>query len=286
MRTETVIDTVALQCNFCNEEKCNIVKNKITERLKSNDYYSSDGITFEYNYKTIATIEQGSFSYVTKDKKRANTVCYLSIKLAGLKRSIAEIDMASHNALMLIISYLNTHKQAFKVTQLDVALNIFTKFENTLALCTKRYATTQYYGANEEQPFTTTRYIEKFKNAKHKADAVVHGCHYDKSAKEKLEYDLTRLEISFQKKFFKNNGFNVGAMYNEFYRYHVLYIPNQKRKQEIMDKYDSLTVIRQKDIKALRLEMHRQHIDLYVLVDFTSKLYMVDDATLGTFMLQ
>jgi len=73
--------------------------------------------------------------------------------------------------------------------------------------------------------------MEKFKSAKHKAEAVSHGCLYDKSAKESLDYNLTRFEISFQKKFFKNNGFNVGAMYNEFYRYHVMYIPNQKKER-------------------------------------------------------
>lgn len=286
MRIETVIDTVALQCNFYDEYKCDVAKYEIIERLKqyrlhSNDkefkLYTDDDIVFEYKYKTVVTIDSGSFSYVTKNKRKAKTVCYIAIKLAGLKRFIPEKDKVSHNALMLLVSYLNTHKLSFKVTQFDVALNIFTKLENVLALCTKRHSTTQYYKANEEQLFATTRYIEKFKSAKHKADAVSHACLYNKSEKEKLGYNLTRLEISFQKKFFKNNGFNVGAMYNEFHRYHVMYIPNQKKKQEIMDKYDGLEVIRKKDIKDLKIERHRLHIDVHVLVDFATKLYLVDD---------
>ncbi|WP_373035562.1 hypothetical protein [Sulfurimonas sp.] len=294
MRTETAIDTIALQCNFYDEEKCDTARYEIIERLKAyrlysggEEYklYSDDGITFEYKFKTVVTIDSGSYSYVKKDKKKARPEWYLSIKLAGLKRYIPDRDKVSHNALMLLVSYLNTHKIAFKVTQFDVALNIFTKLENVLALCTRRYATTQYWKANEEQLFPTTRYMEKFRNAKHKAEAVSHCCLYGKSQKEGLEYKLTRLEVSFQKKFFKNNGFNVGTMYNEFHRYHVMYIPNQKKKQEIMDKYDSLEVLRKKDIKDLKLEKYRLHIDVNVLVDFATKLYLVDDGVLEQFML-
>lgn len=285
MRTETAIDTVALQCNFYNEDKCNTAKYEIVERFKKYKLYSDDDIVFEYKYKTVVTIDTGSFSYVTKEKKKAKPVWFLSIKLAGLKRFIPDRDKVSHNTLMLLVSYLNTHELAFKVTQFDVALNIFTKLENVLALCTRRYSTTQYWKANEEQLFPTTRYMEKFKNAKHKAEAVSHCCLYGKSQKEGLEYNLTRLEVSFQKKFFKNNGFNVGTMYNEFHRYHVMYIPNQKKKQEVMDQYDSLEVIRQKDIKNLKLERHRLHIDVHVLVDFATKLYLVDDRVVEQFML-
>ncbi len=285
MRTETVIDTVALQCNFYKEDKCDIAKYEIIDRLKEYNFYSVNGIDVEFNYKPIATIDEGSFSYVTKDKKKANIVWYLSIKLAGLKKYIHDRDKASHNALMLIISYLNTNKIPFKVTQLDVALNIFTKYENTLVLCTKRHATTKYWKTNELQLFDTTKYIEKFKSAQHKADAVTHCCTYNKSDKEKLKYSLTRVEISFQKKFFKNNGFNVGEIYKEFYRYHMMHIPIQKIKQEIMDKYDRLDIIRQKDIKALKLDHYRLHIDLNVLVDFATKLYIVDNDVLDSFMI-
>lgn len=292
MRTETVVDTVALQINFYNEDKRDTARYDIVNRLKEYRQYISDkecklytddDILFEYKYKPVATIDTGSFSYLTKEKKRGKTVWYLSIKLAGLKRYIAERDKMSHNVLMLIVSYLNTYKMPFKITQLDVALNLFTKFKNTLCLCTSRYATTKYWKANEEQQFDTTRYIEKFNNAKHKAESVVHACHYDKSYKEKLDYNLTRFEISFQKKFLKN-GFNIGAIYGEFNRYHVMYVPNPKVKQEVMDKYDRLAVIRQKDIKALKLERYRLNIDMNVLVDFTTNLYLVDDSVVEQFM--
>ena len=65
----------------------------------------------------------------------------------------------------------------------------------------------------------------------------------------------------------------------------TMYIPNQKKQQEIMDKYDSLEVIRKKDLKELKLDRYRLYIDLHVLVDFATRLYLVDDGVLEQFMI-
>ena len=286
MRTETVIDTVALQYNFDSEEKCDNAIEDIRERLEKYKYIVNDNCIVEYNYKTIATIDRGSFSYVKKGTMKATSVWYLSIKLAGLKTYIPWRDIVSHNCFLLVISYFNTRQLPFKVTQCDVALNIFTKYENVLSLCTTRHSTTQYYKANEEQLFDTTTYIEKFKSKKHKKDAVSHVCCYDKSNKEKLPYNLVRHEVSMQKKFFKSNGFDIGAIFKECNRYHVMYIPNKKRRQEIMDQYDSYDVLRQRDIKALKLDRYRLFIDLKVVVDFALELYNVNDSVLDQYLLE
>ena len=50
--------------------------------------------------------------------------------------------------------------------------------------------------------------------------------------------------------------------------------------------YYSLDTIRQKDIKDLKLERYRLHIDVNVLVDFMLKIYSVNDKTLGHFLLK
>lgn len=287
MRTETAIDTVTMQVNFYNESIYDTTIEAIIQRLEKYKYFvnNKENIEVEYKHKLISTINKGSFSYEKQDKSKANKIWYLSIKLAGLKKYIPWRDKASHNALMLIISYLNTNKHIFKITQFDVALNIFTKYENILALCMKRFPTTEYWGANQKQIYKTTTWMEKFKNSKHKANAVFHGCHYDKSIKEKLDYSLTRFEVSFQKPYFKNKGFNIGTIYNDFNRYYMLYVPNKKKRQEIKDMYDSKENIRKKDIKDMRLERYRLHIDIKVLIDFSINLYGVNDDTIDHFML-
>lgn len=280
MKTETSVDTIALQCNFDNEESCKIAKAEIANRLEHNKLYSNDDTLFCYNYKTVATIGKGSFSYLTKENDKVNKVWYLSIKLAGLKRYQPLLDRVSRDSLLLIVSYLNTKKIIFEITQLDVALNIFTKFDNILVLCTKKHATTKYWKANEEQPFSTTRYIEKFKNSKHKASAVLHACLYDKTEKEKLGYRLTRFEVSFQKKFFKKDGVNIGKIYKELLRYHILYLSNSKIKQEIILKYDNLDVIRKREVKSLKLDQYRLTINIDYLHKFILEIYEVNDKNL------
>jgi len=286
MRTETAIDTVTLQCNFNHEDKCDSAKDDILELLKKYNYYSEDDSEVQYRYKTVATIEQASYSYVKKNKKKANVVWYLSIKLAGLKRYNTYLDIAATNCLLIIASYFNTKKLAMKITQLDVALNIFTKFENVLSLCTKRLPKADYYKANEEQKYLTTQYFVKYDSKEQKNRATTHACLYDKTVKHDLAFKLTRFEISFSKKFLKKNGLNVGSIYNEFKRYHVLYMPNKKKKQELMDQYDAKDVLRQKDIKELKLNWNRLDIDINVLIDFAIRLYRVDDITLESYIIR
>jgi hypothetical protein len=286
MRTETVIDTVAIQVNFYDEVECSTVHDNLFERLERYGYKVDNRPKVEYHNKDvariahIATIDKGTYSYKKQNMDKEKQVWYLSITLAGLKKYIPWRDKVSHNCLLLIISYLKTNRYPYEVKQFDVALNIFTKYENTMVLCTNKVKKREYYEANEKQLYSTTKWIEKFRNAKHKADAIFCGCHYCKATKEKLKFPLTRHEVSYQKNFFKANGFDIGAIYNEFNRYHVLYAPNKKKQQEIKDWYDSKEVIRHKDIKNMRLERYRLHIDINVLVSFATLLYVVDDETL------
>lgn len=289
MRTETVIDTVAIQVDFYDEIECSVVHDNLFERLERYEYKVDNRPKVEYHNKDVAsiahmaTIDKGTYSYKKQDINTNKQVWYLTIKLAGLKKYIPWRDKLSHNCLLLIVSYLKTNRYPYEVKQFDIALNIFTKYENTVVLCTNKVKKRDYHLANDKQ-FETTRYMEKFVNSKQKAEAMFHGCHYCKTTKEKLKFPLTRHEVSYQKNFFKTNGFDIGAIYNGFNRYHVLYIPNKKRQQEIRDWYDSKSVIRQKDIKDMRLERYRLHIDMKVLIDFTTLLYMVDDKILEQFM--
>lgn len=286
MKHETVIDTIALQVNFIDDEnRCDATKYNLLELLKGYGFHIDHmSNNIEYKYNLIATIDKGCFSYRKINKEKAKTVWYLTIKLAGLKRYEVSIDTASTNCLLVICSYLNTDKLAFNVTQLDVAIDISTKFENVLALCTNRSPTTKYHKSNEEQKYPTTTYIEKFKNEQQQKEAVLRATLYDKTFKHTLQSNITRFEISFQKKFFKNNKFDVGAIYYEFQRYHLLYLPNKKKKQEIMDKYDSMEIMRQKEIRELHIESFRLHPDTQVLMNFILKLYTVYD-TLEYFLL-
>jgi len=70
-------------------------------------------------------------------------------------------DNASNECLFRISAFCNTKKYIFRVTQLDIALDISAKFTQVLAVCTKRTASTKYYSLSEQQTFEKTRYVEK-----------------------------------------------------------------------------------------------------------------------------
>ncbi len=142
-----------------------------------------------------------------------------------------------------------------------------------------------FYKGNIVRCFGNAGYIEKFKNEQQQKEAVLRATLYDKTFKHTLQTTITRFEISFQKKFFKNNKFDVGAIYREFQRYQVLYIPNQRKKQAIMDKYDSMEIIRQKDVNELYVERLRLHPNVQALMDFITRIYIVQDTKLEYFLL-
>lgn len=280
MKYNLIVDTIALQVDYHNEYKCDLGYSQLQELLKGYGYfYDTIKKEYQYKHKKILTMSKGSYGVKRNGNKQI--IYYIRIKLAGLKRYLLYIDIASHNALMIIASYFNTNKQFYKVTQFDVAVDIFTKYKNILVLCTNKRPSTKYFGANEEQPFNTTTYIEKFNNGKDKANAAVHMQKYCKTSKSKLLINITRVEISFQKPFLNKNGLNIGYMYAEIMRYHILYIANNmKKQQEVKDKYDSIEIMRARDIKSLNISQHRLHIDIIPLASIISDIYTVTDDVL------
>ena len=63
-------------------------------------------------------------------------------------------------------------------------------------------------------------------------------------------------------------------------------MPNKKKKQELMDQYDAKDVLRQKDVKELKLDLYRLDININVLIDFSIKLYSVNNITLEPYIVR
>jgi len=57
--------------------------------------------------------------------------------------------------------------------------------------------------------------------------------------KEGYGYPLTRFEVKLQSAFFTKNRLNLFAgIMKALSKYHVMYVPNKKEKQRLMDEYD------------------------------------------------
>jgi len=177
-------------------------------------------------------------------------------------------------------AYLNTRQITFKLTGLDISLDLYTKYENVMALCTKKSPKTCYYGANEVQFYDTTSYMERI--PEHKLQLAVQRAYlYAKSIKENLFYNITRFEVKLQPKFFNKNRENIiSGIMNALDRYHVMYVPNKKEKQYLMDQYDNHAILRYRDIKKLKFDNYRCYSDISVIVGFINNLFTVQEKDL------
>jgi len=228
-----------------------------------------------YKGTYICSISTGM--YTTYDKnKLPNDVYYISIKLAGLKRYNDAVDNASSDCLFRLCNLFNSKDFIFRITQLDIAIDINAKFNKVLAVCTKRTPNTAYYSLSEQQIFEETRYVENIAyNRRHKVSK--HAYTYDKAHKEGLSYDLTRFELSLNPKFFSKNGLNIDSIAKALDRYHVMYFPTIKEKNSKIDTYESCKNFRFRDVKKIGFEPYRLYPNLDYINKFLLRMFKIVD---------
>jgi len=297
MKYQTTIDTVAMQIDLVNIETRDMILQDILSLLNSSgmhvishDYPVSVHSNFlirEYqavaNKVVVASVRSGSYSYKNILEQRTITTYYIALEFAGLVRYNNKLDILAKNTLLTVCAYLNTRHIPFKITGLDIALDLFTDYSKVLALCTKKSPTTAYYGANETQVFGSTTYIEKIPQNK-QDNAMQKAYFYDKAIKENLDYKLTRFEVKLQSLFFTKNRPNIfAALMKALNKYHVMYVPKAKEKQKMMDEYDSCSIMRQRDIKRIGFDKYRCFFDMATIVGFINQLYTVQERKKNNF---
>jgi len=282
----TQIDTVKIQLEFNNQEEQHTAHSNIISYISKYYYVNYTDFTNEmsgqtnrvffvyYNNTYIASISTGI--HMKNDRhNRPITVFSIGIKLAGLQRYDKAIDNASNNCLWRLCAFANSNKLAFKITQLDVAIDIYAKFENVMAVCTKRTPNTQYYSLSEQQMFEETRYVEKIA-----IDRLYriskHAYTYDKAYKENLNYDLTRFELSLGNKFFNKYGADINAIAKALDRYHVMYFPTVSEKQNKIVEYESFKNFRSRDVERIGFEAYRVYPDLQYINDFLYWMFNIE----------
>lgn len=288
MKYQTTIDTVSIQIDLReNNAKDEMLQDILSLLIGNNIYITyndhqinaihSNFTRREYkavaNNLVLASIKEGSYSY--KYINASTTVYYVAIEFAGLMRYNKQLDKLANDTLFLVCAYLNTRHITFKITGLDIALDLFTDYGKVLALCTKKAPKTTYYAANEKQTFSTTTYIEKIPQGKQ--EKVVQKAYlYDKTVKENLSYKLTRFEVKLQSSFFTTKRVNLwSSIMNTLSKYHVMYIPNAKEKRKLMDDYDACHILRSRDIKRIGFDNYRCYHDMASITGFINKLYTV-----------
>jgi hypothetical protein len=294
MKYLTTIDTVSLQIDTYDEVTRNLIADGIFHLLHTNKLYiaqkdypinlHSNFFIREYEiyslYVVLASIRMGSFSMKNPVNNIVTTTYYIAIEFAGLKRYHEQLDAISDKTLLSVCAYLNSRNIYYKLTGLDISIDLQTKFENVLVLCTKRSPKTSYYTANEAQYYATTQYIEKIPNG-YKDEVVQRSYLYDKSFKENLPYVLTRFELKLQQKFFHNyRDTLVYSISKAFEKYHVMYVPVKKERQYLMEQYDKYAILRDRDIKRIGFDNYRCYFDITVVNSFITRIFSIKEQDL------
>ena len=203
MQYSTEIDSIGLKCEFnrasVQRDKLSGLKSYINsivglsvipkERIIG---YGATILEYYVYYKniTIAIIKTGAYR---ANKSIEENTYYINIVSAGLKSYDDCIDEIKYSFLLTICSWFNDNRVNFSIRELDCNIDANCCYIN-FHVMQIRSSPNRRFNANEEQMFTTTRYLQR--KSKYKSTATS-ALYYDKQVKENLDEELSRCELKF-----------------------------------------------------------------------------------------
>ena len=293
MTYSTYIDTIGIQidCNdtFTQHEVHNSIlgfSNSLSFYVTYKDYPIAPNSTImkrEYyihkNNTTLATIKTGFFTsgHAMSGYKQQY---YVKVLFAGLKSYNSLLDKVSQDYLFRICAYLNDRAIRFKLTELDLAIDMLCPYENVLAVCTKKSPKTKYYKLGEIQKYATTTWIEDIPLKFKRDNAVLRSYVYDKTLKEAskknyLQSAITRWELKLQAKYFNKYGFSIDSITKALNRYHVMYFNNVSDKNSMIAAYNAYSSVQKREIKRLGFDNYRITPNIEYIQGFIETLLSV-----------
>lgn len=276
MTYSTEIDTVSIQIDCSSLEVQQgisfMISRAVTEYnkvyIKDNAYTKQREILFNNN--RLGTIRLGMNPIWNKFTRKYVINYYVAVSFYGLKSHIEILDNLSNGCLFTVCGILNTFNFNYVFTELDVCLDMNTKMDNILAICTTKLPRTEYHFLNNSFYNGDTVYIEKISK-----DRINYNSQraylYNKAKKENLQYPLTRFELKLQKSFFKND-LDFETIVNALNRYTVMFFPTIYEKIRIVDKYNSYSRISRRDIDRIGLDRYRLKPDVVKIERFIDNL--------------
>ena len=239
---------------------------------------------FIYSHsKTLASITTMSYQ---AGKKRGKTVYYVKVIWAGIKSYNEFTDNMSLICMLSMTSWLRANKIDFRLSELDLGIDVERYFEHVSVLPVKRVPNVKYYNPDDVQKYVgQTAWIEKI-NIKRKDHVASRAYTYDKQHKEDLKDEVTRFELKLQTGFFNNSKLDnfysvVLAIYNALDRYAVLYFEDINVKhyieQQYMDIVGSDIKNKSRKIKGLELDPYRLYPDTKFIEQFLSTVLYTKD---------
>lgn len=273
----TEVDTVSIQINCSSLEEQQGTSFMIARAIgiynkvwiKDNAYTKEREILFNNN--RLGTIRLGMNPIRNKFTRQNNINYYIAVSFYGLKSYNRMLDNLSQGSLLATCGILNTFNIDYIFTELDVCLDMNTKIDNVLAICTSKLPRTEYHNLNNSFYNGDSVYIEKFTKDKlnyYSQRAYV----YNKARKENLKFPLTRFELKLQKSFFFSNDLDSKTIIDALNRYTVMFFPNIYEKSIVIDRYNSYSRISRRDIERMGLDRYRLKPDVVKIERFIDNL--------------
>lgn len=271
---KTVIDTlgIRIECNSAMEQR-ELLDNLLCYIKDHHPFYIdykdnvinqlTDSFNREYyiygSSKLLACITTMCFQV---GKNRNQTVYFIKIVWAGLKKYNELTDNLSLICMLSVCSWLNSiNGVKFRLCELDVAIDVRDYLNNVLILPLNRVPNVDYYRLDEEQPFEETTYIEKI-NIKRKEHLSSRAYLYNKNYREQLEDEvITRFEVALKTAFFKNKSTNLleilSSIYKTLNRYAILHFSDLYEKESMIQEYNGII---DSDIKNKSRKLNSLHL--------------------------
>ena len=288
MQYSTEIDSIGLKCEFnrasVQRDKLSGLKSYINsivvlsvipkERIIG---YGATILEYYVYYKniTIAIIKTGAYR---ANKSIEENTYYINIVSAGLKSYDDCIDEIKDSFLLTICSWFNDNRVNFSIRELDCNIDANCSYIN-FHVMQVRSSPNRRFNANEEQMFTTTRYLQR--KSKYKSTATS-ALYYDKQVKENLDEELSRCEFKFI--FKKEHTISMDSLYkkisNGFNRYAVYYFNDLRLKEYVLlaQKQVELYVpnkARGYDNITKQIELYRLYPNINYIMSYINRLYTI-----------
>lgn len=201
------------------------------------------------NSSTLASIMTSTYCIVNDFHKINNY--YISISFQGLIRYQKNLDDRSKLLLQHIATYLNSEKLPFIITQFDICTDIKSSLKNLVAVCINRKSRKKYHPlgkydefGNKIQENEGTYEVEKFDSKEKRNNVMKLAYLYDKrrkeiqKAKNDIGYEVSRLEVKFQSRFFLDKEISVRTFIEELKDYKLFYFKDMVKKDEFIKRYN------------------------------------------------
>lgn len=280
MNHDTNIDTVGIQIDASSMEEQNMIRFMLSRAIvEHNNVY----IKFNYslqqdeilcNSNKIGSIKLGIIPLIDSYTKLRYLKYYIVLKFAGLKRYNSNLDNLSYSCLLTACKVLNTFNEPFKLTEIDICLDMHTDIQSTLAICTRKLPRTEYHPLTTSFYKGNTYYLEKYDKYNYK-NISQRSYLYNKAEKEGLSFPLTRFELKLQKPFFFKEDFGFERIIKAINSYKVMYFSDINEKYMIINKYNSYSRIAMRDINKMELEKYSIKPDINKIMNFITILKTV-----------